>query len=75
MTQSNKELDEFSAKIKKAESTDYAGVVTKRMMVSSQKQLARFKETLKNFDMEISATMLPTITNFVEKLNSLLKKI
>jgi TP901 family phage tail tape measure protein len=74
MTQSNKELDEFSAKIKKAESTDYAGVVTKRMMVSSQKQLARFKETLKNFDMEISATMLPTITSFVEKLNSLLKK-
>ncbi|MED1205849.1 phage tail tape measure protein [Heyndrickxia acidicola] len=74
MTQSGKQLDEFSAKIKKAESTDYAGTVTKRMMQSGQNQLNKFRESLKNFSMDISATMLPTLTGVVQKLNSLMVK-
>lgn len=74
MTESGKELDEFSERIKKAEKQDYAGAVTNRMMTSGQKQLDIFKETMKNFSMTVSATLLPTLTKGVKELNKLLLK-
>ncbi|AYK58345.1 phage tail tape measure protein [Bacillus subtilis] len=74
MTESGEHLDKFSAKIKNAEKTDYAGTVTNRMMKSGKKQLDIFKETSKNFAMEVSATLLPSVTSLVKHLNKLLVK-
>lgn len=71
MTESGKQLDAFSAKIKKAESQDYAGSVTGRMMKSQKNQLKQFKASLNALEADLGAKVLPVVTPMVKGVKSL----
>ncbi|TGA95706.1 phage tail tape measure protein, partial [Sporolactobacillus shoreae] len=70
MTETNKQLNDFSANIKKAESQDYAGGVTNRMMQSGLNQLNRFKQEASNLAMTLSTTLMPEVNGLIGDLNS-----
>lgn len=71
MTESGKQLDAFSAKIKKAESQDYAGSVTGRMMKSQKNQLKQFKASLNSLEADLGAKVLPVVTPMIKGVKSL----